>query len=371
MPNVWNSIYLGTAPIIDPTEGNTLAENAAALVGQTFGAINDPLLHRVVEVTANDLNGDASLNQNNNISNDTFTADIGAGLQTFVFDAATAYSVTITYANGSTTTATLVLFQSTTGQTFIAPGLTPAANAALLSQPLRSITINSVVTNNTLGLNPVRLDLVFLTCFVAGTPILTPDGEVPVECLRPGDAVATLDNGVQRLIWVGQCTVSGHGRHAPIRFATGAIGNPVPLEVSPQHRMLIRGWRAELLFGEPEVLVAACHLVNGDRISRAPRDSVTYVHLMFDRHEIVHAAGVPSESFNPGADVLRENRGIRAELAALFPDLSNHLPDGPLLPPSRPLTRGIEARALRGGGPFGGGSPSAVPRADSPAVPAE
>lgn len=347
MPNVWNAIYLGTAPIIDPTEGNNLAENAAGLVGQTFGAINDPLLHRVVELTANDLNSDGTLNQNNNVSNDTFTADVGSGLQTFTFDAATAYSVTITYANGSTTTATLVLFQSTSGHTFIAPGLTPAANTALLAQPLRSITINSVVTSNATGLNPIRPDLVFLACFVAGTSILTPNGEVPAESLSPGDMVTTLDRGAQRLIWVGHSHVTGNGRHAPIRFAPGAISNAVPLEVSPQHRMLIRGWRAELLFGEPEVLVAACHLVDGDRISRAPRDIVTYTHLMFDQHEIVHAAGVPSESFNPGADILRENQVIRAELADLFPELSRRLPDGPLLPASRPLTRGAEARALR------------------------
>ncbi len=245
-------------------------------------------------------------------------------------------TVTVQYPDGSTQTITGVTFYTLNGARFF----TPTDGTFMRDATFLSSTAVPTSTS-------VPVSALFPPCFAAGTPILTPDGEVPVETLVPGDIVVTLDHGPQRVVWAGQRRVSGRGRHAPIRFATGAIGNPVPLEVSPQHRMLIRGWRAELLFGEPEVLVAACHLVNGDRISRAPRDSVTYVHLMFDRHEIVHAAGVPSESFNPGADVLRENRGIRAELAELFPELTGDLPKGPLLPVSRPLTRGAEARALR------------------------
>jgi hypothetical protein len=245
-------------------------------------------------------------------------------------------TVTVQYPDGSTQTITGVTFYTANGARFF----TPTDGTFMRDATFLSSTAVPTSTS-------VPVSALFPPCFAAGTPILTPDGEVPVECLVPGDIVVTLDHGPQRVIWAGQRKVSGLGRHAPIRFAAGAIGNSVPLEVSPQHRMLIRGWRAELLFGEPEVLAAACHLVDGDRISRAPRDSVTYVHLMFDRHEIVHAAGVPSESFNPGADILRENRTMRAELAELFPDLSDRLPEGPLLPPSRPLTRGAEARALR------------------------
>lgn len=49
----------------------------------------------------------------------------------------------------------------------------------------------------------------------------------------------------------------------PIRIAAGALGFGLPVRdmvVSPQHRMLIEGPRAEMLFGEAEVLVAATHL---------------------------------------------------------------------------------------------------------------
>lgn len=248
-------------------------------------------------------------------------------------------TVTVQYPDGSTQTITGVTFYTANGARFF----TPTDGTFMRDATFLSATAVPTSTS-------VPVSALFPPCFAAGTPILTPDGEVPVECLVPGDEVVTLDRGAKQLIWVGQRTVSGRGRHAPIRFAPGAIGNSVALEVSPQHRLLVRGWRAELLFGEPEVLVAACHLVDGDRISRSPRDSVTYVHLLFDRHEIVEAAGVPSESFNPGADILRDNRAMRAELADLFPELSRRLPDGPLLPASRPLARGAEARALRNTG---------------------
>ena len=45
MPNTFSWIYLGTSTtVLDPTEGNTVAENASALVGQTYGTTTDPLV---------------------------------------------------------------------------------------------------------------------------------------------------------------------------------------------------------------------------------------------------------------------------------------------------------------------------------------
>ncbi len=241
-------------------------------------------------------------------------------------------TVTVEYPDGTQ--------QTITGVTFYLGGDGP-----FFSPIDGTVLRDAVFVRSTFVLDPsdVSIPLLFPPCFVAGTPVLTPVGEVPVEALAPGDRVMTLDRGPRRLVWVGRRTVGGRGRFAPVRFAPGAIGNPVALDVSPQHRMLVRGWRAELLFGETEVLVAAAHLVDGDRIARAPRDHVTYVHLLFDRHEIVLAAGVPSESFNPGATILRADRAIRQELAGLFPDFAGDM----LHPLARPLPPGAEARALR------------------------
>lgn len=184
-------------------------------------------------------------------------------------------------------------------------------------------------------------------CFVAGTMIETPDGPRHIEDLCVGDIVTTMDNGPQEIRWAGCRSVTGHGDFAPIRFAPQAIGNEVALLVSPQHRMLVTGWRAELLFGEDEVLVAAKHLVNGDLIHRLPMRSVTYHHILFDAHEIVFAQGVPSESFHPGGTILDGDARLRDELSALFPELEQS-GTGWDRDCARPVIKAREARVLCG-----------------------
>ncbi|MDJ0826185.1 MAG: Hint domain-containing protein [Rhodobacter sp.] len=143
-------------------------------------------------------------------------------------------------------------------------------------------------------------DDVDLICFAAGTRIRTGRGEVRVEALRVGDRIKTKDNGFQPLRWIGRSRVPATGDGAPVRIMAGALGNTRDLRVSPQHRLLISDWRAELLFGEAEVLVRAKHLVNGDTIHRCPAARVTYYHLLFDEHELVFSEGIPSESLQPG-----------------------------------------------------------------------
>ncbi|PZX06818.1 Hint domain-containing protein [Celeribacter halophilus] len=164
-------------------------------------------------------------------------------------------------------------------------------------------------------------------CFGKGTRIATPYGARAVEDLKPGDLVLTMDNGLQPLRWVGARTVPATGRFAPIEITKGALGNERDLIVSPQHRMLLNGWRSEMLFNTSEVFAAAKHLVNGSTIREAQGGFVTYYHLMFDRHEVIFAEGAASESFHVSdysltgvADAARE------ELFALFPELRS-MPD--------------------------------------------
>jgi len=171
-----------------------------------------------------------------------------------------------------------------------------------------------------------------IPCFTPGTMILTAEGERPVESLRPGDRIITRDDGIQKLRWVGRRTLSGEEVSAddslrPVRIAAGALGQGLPerdMEVSPQHRMLIAGSDAALFFETPEVLAAACHLVDRPGIARAePGRPVTYIHLMFDRHELVLSNGSWSESFQPGDHSLAGlDTPQRAELLALFPELA-------------------------------------------------
>ena len=161
-----------------------------------------------------------------------------------------------------------------------------------------------------------------VACFTRGTMIETSEGEIAIENLSAGTKIFTRDNGFQHLRWIGTKTVAARGKMAPILFKEGAIGNRRPLLVSPQHRMLISGPRAELLFGEPEVLVAAKMLVNEEDIIVCEGGKVEYYHMLFDNHEIVLANGTLSESFHPGLEgfgALSEE--TREEILALFPEL--------------------------------------------------
>ncbi len=159
-------------------------------------------------------------------------------------------------------------------------------------------------------------------CFTADTLIECAHGPVPVQDIQEGDMVVTRDHGLQAVRWVGRQAVAGMGEMAPVRFKAGVLGNRADLVVSPMHRMLISGPRAELLFGHTEMLAHAVDLCDGDRIFRAPVAEVTYFHLLFDRHEILNTYGCWSESFAPSAAALNTvEAATRAEILKLFPQL--------------------------------------------------
>ncbi|MBY5934664.1 Hint domain-containing protein [Tateyamaria omphalii] len=161
-----------------------------------------------------------------------------------------------------------------------------------------------------------------IACFVAGTMVDTPDGPRDVATLDAGDLVLTLDHGPMPLVWTGHRKVSGTGRFAPIEFAPGALGATSTLRVSPQHRVLIRGWQAELYFGADEILIPAKALVNGKTMIQQDVAQVHYVHLLFATHQIVCSNGMWSESYFPAcAEAGGWNHDTEEELTALFPEL--------------------------------------------------
>jgi hypothetical protein len=169
-------------------------------------------------------------------------------------------------------------------------------------------------------------------CFAAGTRIATPMGPRPVEALREGDLVCTKDDGAQEILWTGHRRMTGARLHVqphlrPIRIRAGALGPDRPdgdLIVSPQHRLLVRGRAAEMLFQASEVLVAAEDLVNDRSIMVDHRlREVTYVHLMLERHQILWANGVEAESFHPANTALDAiDPGQRERLLGCLPELA-------------------------------------------------
>ena len=183
-------------------------------------------------------------------------------------------------------------------------------------------TVTYTISDGEGGTDTATLEVTVI-CFARGTMITMADGSTKaVEDIATGAMVKTMDHGAQELRWIGSRTVAATGHLAPIMIKEGAMGNDADLRVSPQHRMLVEGWKAELLFGEEQVLASAKHLVNGDNIYVDEGGEVEYFHMLFDAHEIVYANGAPSESFHPGelgmGSMAEESR---EEILDLFPEL--------------------------------------------------
>lgn len=262
------------------------------------------------------------------------TIDIAPGgskdLDVLANDSAPSGSVlTITHVNGVEVSAgdTITL---TTGQQ-----VTLNANGTftiLADNDLESVNFSYTVQDTSVpdGVS----DTAFVTinsvpCFVAGTMITTPSGQVPVERLRPGDLVETHDNGAQPVRWVGRRRVAARGAFAPVRIGANTFGDHGALRLSPQHRILIRDAMAEYLFGEPEVLICAKDLVNDCSVRRVEGGEVDYVHVLFDRHQVIFSEGLATESFLPGPQTAQSfEQEIVDEICTLFPELDPETGDG-------------------------------------------
>lgn len=342
MPTTFNVISIGQLADIDQVEGDYLADNAAALEGMTFGGLGDALTDNFVSLSSAGSPG--SFYNQNGMPNEQFSID-GGPAQTF--DATAVFNATVTFVDGSTGTYSAVVFQDTNGNTYLAPEFSDNADQALLeSGAIRSISLDSLLGDRASGLTASREEWDFVTCFVRGTKIEAAKGYVPIETLTVGDLVQTVDSGLQPVRWIGRRRMPAYGAFAPILFRAGALGNTEDLRVSPQHRMLLTGWRAEMLFGAPEVLVAAKHLINDQTILCDPGGEVTYFHILFDQHALIFAAGIVTESFHPGTaawDIL--SCEAREEIMTLFPALKSHDPTayGPVV---RPVIKSYEARAM-------------------------
>ncbi len=188
-------------------------------------------------------------------------------------------------------------------------------------------------------------------CLAAGTPVLTPSGEVAVERLQRGDLVLTRDTGAQPVVWTGSSHHIWPGsapKQQPVVIRAGALGTGCPavdFVVSPQHRVLVR----DAATGA-EVLVPAIGLAGrpGIRQMRGAK-AVTYHHVLLPQHAVLTTAGAPSESFWPGPMALRM-LGWRqmAEVLRLFPGLGKAPGTGygPLARPA--LTRSQAAGVVLG-----------------------
>jgi Hint domain len=158
-------------------------------------------------------------------------------------------------------------------------------------------------------------------CYLRGTHIRTPTGEVPIEELIPGQLVVTANGEAAPIRKVCQLESSD----VPVCVRRGALstGPYADLYVSPAHALFVDG-----------VLIPAIHLVNGVSIRQGLSPDLNqseYFHLEMEKHELVFAQGVPAETLCKAgmsrcAPLYRYNGG-RAELKALLRRLVSRITD--------------------------------------------
>lgn len=146
------------------------------------------------------------------------------------------------------------------------------------------------------AMQPGALQSMGVPCFVRGSRILTPSGEVPIERLVVGDLVITRSGRAVPILWHGTRHVDvaqrGAAEHLrPIRILGGPSGRA--LKLSPQHGVFIG--RANAL-GRAKHLAAfssQAHVVIANR-------AVIYHHILLPQHSLIQAEGWWVESLYPG-----------------------------------------------------------------------
>lgn len=183
-------------------------------------------------------------------------------------------------------------------------------------------------------------------CFTTGCLMETPSGLTPIEALRVGDSVVTLNDGVQGIRWIGRKHVGlieqeVNPKLRPVRILAGALAPGIPerdLLVSRQHRVLVSSKISTRLFDHDEVLVPAVKLLALPGVHlEQPQFELEYFHLLLDKHCIVWSNGAPTESLYVGPEVLGSvDRDSLEEIFGLFPELrldgvrptpARHLPE--------------------------------------------
>jgi hypothetical protein len=134
-------------------------------------------------------------------------------------------------------------------------------------------------------------------CFLSGTKIATPNGEVEIEKLRVGDLVISVSGGTRPVKWIGrrhltrQPSEAWHPEAIPVKVARFALDDRTPhtdLYLSRAHAIYLGG-----------LLIPVANLVNGRTITHHNTVALAleYYHIELAKHDVVLAEGLPAETF--------------------------------------------------------------------------
>ncbi|PIE16213.1 MAG: hypothetical protein CSA68_03470 [Rhodobacterales bacterium] len=184
----------------------------------------------------------------------------------------------------------------------------------------------------------------FIPSIAAGAPVETVNGPVPIEQLKPGDRVLTVDHGPQPLRWVCARTVPMMGLFRPLRLRAPYFGLSRDILVAPEQRILFENDAVEYLCGQDSMLAEVRDIENNISVLQEPATAagIRLYQLLFDQHEIITVAGCRLESLFIGD--IADHPGLRhSTLLSVLPQ--ENIPRHTHL--ARPLLRSYEARAVQ------------------------
>lgn len=161
-------------------------------------------------------------------------------------------------------------------------------------------------------------------CFTPGSLIQSKRGLIDISELTAEDLVVTRDNGLQPVKWIYSSPLNtrwfmSNRDLCPIEIKAGALGDGKPnrdMLVSPGHTILVKD-------GGKEVLVPAKHLRSRDGIRQVKPTDTGYIHLLFEKHQVLMVDGAWSESFQPSLGSLAGiGEMARSELFRIFPEMA-------------------------------------------------
>jgi hypothetical protein len=190
-----------------------------------------------------------------------------------------------------------------------------------------------------------------IPCFTPGCSLLADSGPRRIEDLSVGDRVVTRDNGLRPIRWIGQRRFDWRALGLnpllrPVVVRAGALGGGLPerdLILSPNHRILFSVRNAA--GGREEAFVPAHGLKGRPGVSVVSAATVTYVQVLFDRHEAVMSEGLWSESFQPDdRSIAALGAAGSAEVRGVLGTPATGAIDG--YPPARPPASGRSVTEL-------------------------
>lgn len=133
-----------------------------------------------------------------------------------------------------------------------------------------------------------KTETLFVIDLPLGTPVLTLEGEMPVEHLLPEDRIITRAGSVL----LSEITSEEVAAPEILRVSARALGHDRPDEdmlLPADQPILIRDWRARALFGSMQATVPLKRLVDGQYIRREPVERIRMIRLTLPRASVIYA----------------------------------------------------------------------------------